>query len=223
MNIYSNERGSALIICPVCMHLFIHTNYLYIYTSIYTSIYQSIYPSIYPSIHLSIYPSIHLSIYLSIHLSIYTSIYPSIHLYIYLSIYPSIHLSIHLSIYLSIHLSNTLPFKFEATQMFSTLIIIRNVSWAANQYIRMINDAENSALIRGINYIVLYIHIREIGILYCKNISKFYSFFLYIFFFYCICDQINEALVSKSELPNQSFWIVVNMKVISLLVCCYFT
>ncbi len=49
------------------------------------------------------------------------------------------------------------PQKHEATQLFSTLIIIRNVSWAANQQIRMIseescdtedwsNDAENSAL-----------------------------------------------------------------------------
>ncbi len=46
------------------------------------------------------------------------------------------------------------PYKYEAAQLFSTLIIIRNVSWAANQHIRMIsedhdtedwsNDAENS-------------------------------------------------------------------------------
>jgi len=53
-------------------------------------------------------------------------------------------------------------------QLFSTLIIvIINVSWAANQHIRMIsegscdtedwsNDAENSALITGINYILKY-------------------------------------------------------------------
>ncbi len=49
------------------------------------------------------------------------------------------------------------PQKYEATQLFSALIIIRNVSWAANQHIRMIseescdtedwsNDAENPAL-----------------------------------------------------------------------------
>ncbi len=49
------------------------------------------------------------------------------------------------------------PYKYEAAQLFSTLIIIRNVSWAANQHIRMIseescdtedwsNDAENSEL-----------------------------------------------------------------------------
>ncbi len=47
--------------------------------------------------------------------------------------------------------------KYEAAQLFSTLMMIRNASWAANQDIRMIsegscdtedwrNDAENSAL-----------------------------------------------------------------------------
>ncbi len=47
--------------------------------------------------------------------------------------------------------------KYEAAQLFWTLLIIINVSWAANQHIRMItegscdtedwsNDAENSAL-----------------------------------------------------------------------------
>ncbi len=49
------------------------------------------------------------------------------------------------------------PQNYEAGQLFSTLIIFRNVSWAANQLIRMIsegtcdtedwsNDAENSTL-----------------------------------------------------------------------------
>ncbi len=61
------------------------------------------------------------------------------------------------------------PQKYEAAQLFSILMIIRNVSWAQNQYIRMIsegscdtedwsNDAENSALITRINYILQYIH-----------------------------------------------------------------
>ncbi len=47
--------------------------------------------------------------------------------------------------------------KYEAAKLFSILIIIRNVSWAANQHIMMISegscdtedwsiDAENSAL-----------------------------------------------------------------------------
>ncbi len=50
-----------------------------------------------------------------------------------------------------------LPQKYEAAQLFPTLIIIINVSWAANQHIRMIsegscdtedwsNDTEISAL-----------------------------------------------------------------------------
>jgi len=51
-----------------------------------------------------------------------------------------------------------LPLKYEAAQRFSTLIIIRNVSWASNPHIRVIsegscdtedwsNDAENTTLI----------------------------------------------------------------------------
>ncbi len=32
------------------------------------------------------------------------------------------------------------PPKYEATQLFSTLMIIRNVSWAANQHIRLISE-----------------------------------------------------------------------------------
>ncbi len=57
------------------------------------------------------------------------------------------------------------PQKYEAAQLFSILIIIIN---ASNQHIRMIsegscdtedwsNDAGNSALITGINYILTYI------------------------------------------------------------------
>ncbi len=64
------------------------------------------------------------------------------------------------------------PQKYEAAQQFSTIIIIRNVSSAANQNIRMIsegscdtedwsNDAENSALITEISYILLYIRIED--------------------------------------------------------------
>ncbi len=54
---------------------------------------------------------------------------------------------------------------------FSTWMILRNVSWAANQHISMIseescvtdwsNDAENSALITAVNYILRYIHIEN--------------------------------------------------------------
>ncbi len=57
-------------------------------------------------------------------------------------------------------------------QLFSRLTVIINVSWAANQYIIMIsegscntedwsNDAENTALTTGINYILQYIQIEK--------------------------------------------------------------
>ncbi len=58
--------------------------------------------------------------------------------------------------------------KYWAAQLFSTLIIIRNVFWAANQHIIMIpedhvtedwcNDSENTALITAINYSLTDIH-----------------------------------------------------------------
>ncbi len=35
--------------------------------------------------------------------------------------------------------------KCEAAQLFSTLLIIRNVSWAANQHIRMISEGSCDA------------------------------------------------------------------------------
>ncbi len=47
------------------------------------------------------------------------------------------------------------------------------------------NDAENSALITGINYILKYI-------LNIKNISQYYCFC-------CILDKINVGLVSRRE------------------------
>ncbi len=54
------------------------------------------------------------------------------------------------------------------------------------------NDAENSALITGINYILKYITIDNSlkqSILNC-NISQYY-------WFYCIFDQISGAWVSR--------------------------
>ncbi len=63
------------------------------------------------------------------------------------------------------------PQNYLAAQLFSALIIIRNVSCTANQYIRMISEgscdtedwsnAENSALITEINYILQYILIEH--------------------------------------------------------------
>ncbi len=64
------------------------------------------------------------------------------------------------------------PQKYWAEHLFSTFVKIENVFWAANQHIRMIsegscdtedwsNDAENSALITGINYILEFITIEN--------------------------------------------------------------
>ncbi len=73
---------------------------------------------------------------------------------------------------------------------------------AVNQYIRMIsegsrdtedcsNNAENSALITGINYILQYTRI-ETGIWNCNNCNNILQNNL----FYDIFDQKNAALVS---------------------------
>jgi len=59
---------------------------------------------------------------------------------------------------------NMVSTEISSSKLFLTLIIIRNVSWAANHHIRVIsegscdpeewsNDDENSALITGIDYI----------------------------------------------------------------------
>ncbi len=72
-------------------------------------------------------------------------------------------------------LNHILHKQYEAAQLFSTLIMI-SVSWASKQHIRMIsegscdtedwsNEAENSALITGMNYILKCIKIENS---YCK-------------------------------------------------------
>ncbi len=64
------------------------------------------------------------------------------------------------------------PQKYSSAQQFSTLIIIRNVSWAANQHIRMISEdhvtlktgvmmLKIQLRITEINYILTYIHIEN--------------------------------------------------------------
>ncbi len=97
------------------------------------------------------------------------------------------------------------PQKYEAAQPFSMLmmiIIIRNVSWAANQHIRMIsegscdtedwsNDAGYSALITEINYILFK---QKTAILNCINISQYDSFF-------CHSSEHNR-LISKMYWPQ---------------------
>ncbi len=109
-------------------------------------------------------------------------------------------------------------FHKNMTQLFSTLIIIRNVSWASNhehhqivhsefwfwnQYIRMIseescdtedwsNDAENSALIIGINYSLLYIH-KE------NSYFKLYSYFTIFSVFWS-----NKCSFGEQNRPKKS-------------------
>jgi len=64
------------------------------------------------------------------------------------------------------------PPKNEAPQLCLTLIIIINVSWAANQHISegscedWSDDAENTALFTGINDILQYIHIQTVIVMY---------------------------------------------------------
>ncbi len=85
-------------------------------------------------------------------------------------------------------------------KLFSTLIIIRIF---LEQQISILisegpcdtedwsNNAENSALITEINYILKYIQTENIY-LNCNIISQYYSF-------YCIFDQINAALLSRRD------------------------
>ncbi len=79
---------------------------------------------------------------------------------------------------------------------FQQWLIIRNISWAANQHIRMIfkgscdtgvNDAENAALEK----ITFKIYSkRKLVIFNCNNNSQYY----------CIFNPLNRALVSRRDL-----------------------
>ncbi len=64
------------------------------------------------------------------------------------------------------------------------------------------NDAENSALITGINYIFKYIK-KKIFISNCNNISQYYCF-------YCIFDLIKVALVNIRDIFIYIFYININ-------------
>ncbi len=77
------------------------------------------------------------------------------------------------------------------------------------------NDAENSALITGINYILKYI-------LNIKNISQYYCFC-------CILDQTNTGLVNRRDffkkiiknLTVQKLWMVVYIIYIYIYIYIY--
>ncbi len=93
-----------------------------------------------------------------------------------------------------------------STTVSTLMIIIRNVSWAPNQNIRMISkgscdtkDWSNdywkfSLAITWINYILKL----KTVILNCNNISQYYCF-------YCIFNHINAALMSIRFFFPKSF------------------
>ncbi len=85
--------------------------------------------------------------------------------------------------------------KKSAAQLFSSLIIIRNVSWASNHHIRMISegscDAEdwsNDAEISALHHRNLQ-HIHRTVLLNCNSIWQYYWIF----------DQINAVLLSRRD------------------------
>ncbi len=70
--------------------------------------------------------------------------------------------------------------KYSSAQLFSTLIIIRNVSWAVNQYIIMISEDHvtlktGAMMLKSQKWITVYNIPTQKTILWkCNNISQFY-------------------------------------------------
>ncbi len=102
-------------------------------------------------------------------------------------------------LFLTLYFYNPEKKKFSKKKHNTTLTIIRNVSWASNQDIRMIsegsrdtedwsNDDENSALITAINYILKYIKIRKV-ILNCITVLQYFW-----------SNTVNAAFVSIRDL-----------------------
>ncbi len=74
------------------------------------------------------------------------------------------------------------------------------------------NDAENSALITGINWVLQYVKVENHFSNLQKNISQFY------WVLFCIIDQINATLISRRD------FFFKNMKNITdpeLYICIY--
>ncbi len=112
------------------------------------------------------------------------------------------------SIELYIHqLYHSFHTKYSSAQVFSTLIIIRNVSWAVNQYIIMISE-DHVTLKTAV--MMLKIHRNKLqfntyssqktAILSCNNISHYYC----IFDHKCRFGE-QKKLLSKT-LPTSNFW-----------------
>ncbi len=81
------------------------------------------------------------------------------------------------------------PQKYEAAQLFSTLIIIRNVSWAATQHIRMISE-DHVTLKTAV--MMLKIQLRIIGI---NHILKYIKLVNVIFLIEIIIHRITVFTV----------------------------
>ncbi len=103
----------------------------------------------------------------------------------------SLELSIHQMVLKSI--IAMFPHKYEAAQLFPIMIIIRNVSWAANQHTRMISEGFCDTALHHRNTLYFQILKYKKVVLNCSNISQyfyFYSILSYIAHLMCILSKI---------------------------------
>ncbi len=109
-------------------------------------------------------------------------------------------------IFILYNIENSFTQKYEAAQLFSTLIIIRNVSRAANQHIRMISEGSCDTIQIENCYFEFWI------------VIIFQNIFLFLLFFFLYSNKcsLNEhkRLLSKSFkiiLPTPNFWMGCNI------------
>ncbi len=106
--------------------------------------------------------------------------------------------------------------NYEAAQLFSTLAIIRYVSWAANQNIGMISEdhltlktgvmmLKIQLCITGINYILTYIQTEKLCY-YCNNISQHYFYCLLHYWSNKCSLGDNLSKILKFYQPQSSEW-----------------
>ncbi len=86
------------------------------------------------------------------------------------------------------------PQKHEAAQLFSTWIIIRNISWAANQHIMISEDHVTLTTAENTQYFTI------------ENISKCY----------CISDQINDWWAEET-LKTQNLKLLLHIILLILI------
>ncbi len=85
--------------------------------------------------------------------------------------------------------------KYWAAQLFSTLIIIRNVSWAANQHIRMISE-DHVTLKTGVMMLKIQLCITEINYIIYIHIEniKYFTILLYVWSNKCGLNEQKRPL-----------------------------